>query len=87
MAAGSVIRPPGILIAGGNWYHEGWIAGALGLPPREFDDPDAPVRDIDIDGYREGYATAIESGLATTWACRRMLESGQIRVEVRRRDD
>lgn len=53
--------PTGIRIIGENWFHDGWISGILGLPPREFFDADNPVLDVDIDSWREGYAMGMET--------------------------
>lgn len=78
--------PTGLVVRGNNWFHDGWISGLLGLPPRDFlkeGDHDHLIRDIDIDSWKLGYETAIESWLEATDVCRRMLAAGQIIVEPR----
>lgn len=83
MAARTVEKPPGICINGNGWFHEGWLFGALGLPPRNFDEWDYPVRDVDMEGWFDGYNTAKETDLLTTMVCAKMRALGQLIVEVR----
>lgn len=86
MAADPVTRPPGVTLKGGNWFHDGWLFGLLGLDPRPFDDYDNPVRDADIDAWHEGYDMARETDPAGLLAAlTRVLASGQVVAEVHRR--
>lgn len=80
MAATTVLDPPGVLLTANNWFHEGWLFAVLGLPRKEFDDPDNPVRDIDIESWEWGYKTAKEtySFAPFTETCQRMIELKQI---------
>lgn len=81
MAADPVKDPPGVLLTADNWFHEGWLFAALGLPRRAFNDPDNPVRDVDIDIWNEGYDTAVESEFELTVVFGKMTGRGQIVAE------
>ena len=83
MATQPILSPPGIIITGNNWFHDGWLFGILGLPKRTFDSPDAPVRDIDIDAWEDGYQMAVETRAPMTNVFRSMQEAGQLIISMK----
>lgn len=79
--------PPGIVLVANNWFHEGWLYGALGLPRKNWGmggwhgDPDRLVSDIDCESWEEGYKMARETHgiLGLSEVLDRMRGLGQIK--------
>jgi hypothetical protein len=82
-------KPGVITLTPNNWFHEGWLFGVLGMPERKFNNPDRPVRDVDIDSWREGYAMARENSTARTigYSLQAMHSHGEIIINVEKRRD
>jgi len=68
-----MMTPPPLQLTGGNWFHQGWIDGILGLSPREF--PGAI--EVDLIAYRDGHQMAMET------ECRLSLLRVAVREAVR----
>ena len=70
-----------ITVKGCNWFHQGWIEAVFNLPQRNWDNPDNPVRDIDIEAYEEGYNMCMETPDMPLSVLRATLKQKQVVAE------
>lgn len=87
MAHETVKRPGVITLTPRNFFHEGWLWGLLGMPPRAFTSVDHPVRDVDINAWRDGYGTARQSSslAIVAHAMQRSHDRGDIIIDIEER--